>query len=400
MTTIETPEARSALERMQRTVYFAIGLAAALFAALFSTGANGFLAQVDQLRAPFGLFTILVGVAIPASLALLAWVLSIRALRVLVTATAAGFIAAQVLWVPFMTSDVLSDGARPWLQGFGAIHATLLAVAWNRPAVWAFPLAQGPLVATVEYFASGQHLEPSLLDGIGTLVTSLILTGAGAGVVTAAALQDQEAQRARAVAAREAALRTGEREQARINALVHDEIMSVLIAAVRSPAPAGVAERAERAVGSVQAIRGSAERDTAYPAEQFVAAMRATAAEISEHIVVTSSVTATAPVPASVVAALAEATGEALRNSVLHAGGPDDAVNRVVAVTVAEDEVRVTVRDDGRGFVPRDVSTRRLGLQVSIHGRMRALDGGGSHVSSTPGAGTTVDLWWTRGEGR
>ncbi|WP_062385067.1 sensor histidine kinase [Demequina iriomotensis] len=392
---------RSALERMQRTVYFATGLATVLVAAL-PRGANGFLAQIDQLEPPFWAFTVLVGVAVPASYAVLAFVLSMRTMRWLVTASAAGFVLAQALFVPFMTVGVLEDGAAPWLQGFGALHATLLAVAWNRPAVWAYPLAQGPLVAVVEYHASGAMLEQSLLDGLGALVTCLILTGAGAGVVTAAARQDEEAARAREEASLEASLRTGEREQARINALVHDEIMSVLLAAVRTPSPAGVPERASRALESVEGIRGAGTRSraSAYDPAELLAVLRATAGAISEDIHVAATVASSTPVPAAVVASLAEATGEALRNSVLHAGGPDDAVARTVDVAVTEGEVRVTIRDDGRGFVPRTVSPRRLGVQVSIRGRMAALRGGGSRVTSAPGAGCLVELWWRAEEAR
>ncbi|WP_062287438.1 sensor histidine kinase [Demequina phytophila] len=391
---------RSARERMQRTTYFATGVATALFVILLANGPNGFLAQMDQLRAPFGAFSVLVGAAMPASYAILAWFAPMRVLRTLVTAGALGFVLAQLLWVPMMTGDALADGAAPWLQGYGAIHATLLAVAWNRPPVWLFAVAQGPLVAIVEYLASGGDLEQSLLDGIGALVTSLILTGAGAGVVTAAARQDQEAERARAEAAREAAERTGEREQARINAVVHDEIISVLLAAVRQPVNETVPERAQRALGYVAAIRGARTGDAAYPPTQVVAALRATASAISDDIIVQATVTATEEVPAPAVTALAEAAGEAMRNSVIHAGEPGERVSRVLTVTVADGDVRVTVRDDGRGFVPKSVSARRLGLQVSIRGRMEALAGGGSRISSKPGRGTTVELWWRAEDAR
>ncbi|MDN4491053.1 ATP-binding protein [Demequina sp. SYSU T00068] len=392
MTTGSTPVHRSALERLQRTVYFATGLATALFAALLSSGPNGFVAQLDQLVVPFGAFTVLVGNAVPASLAILAWVLPIRALRILVTGSAAGFVASQLMWVPMMTADTLADGAAPWLQGFGAIYATLLAVAWGKPIVWVFPIVQGPMVATVEYLSAGGNLEQSLLDGMGALVTNLILMGAGAGAVNAAARQDQEAEHARAVAAHEAALRTAEREQARINALVHDDIMSVLLAAVRTPDSPAVAEQAQQALASVATIRETRTRASAYAPGEVVAVLRTTANEAGEDIVVTSDVTTLDHVPAQVVAALAEATREALRNSMIHAGGPE--VRRELAVTITEGEVHVTVRDDGRGFNPRTVPPRRLGLAVSIHGRMNALSGGGARVVSSPGAGANVELWW------
>lgn len=394
MATGSIPVQRSALERMQRTVYFATGAATLLFSVLLARGANGFLAQIDQLQAPFGMFTVLVGSTIPASLTVLAWVLPMRVLRVLVTASAAGFVASQLLWVPMMTVDVLRDGAAPWLQGFGALYATLLAVAWSRPIVWVYPVVQGPLVAAVEYLSAGGDLEQSLLDGLGALVTNLILMGAGAGVVAAAARQDLEAERARAAAAHESALRTASREQARINALVHDDIMSVLLAAVRSPGSPEVADQAQKALASVATVRESRTRASSYSPGELVAVLRTTANEIDPDIVVATDVTTLTHVPARVVASLAEATGEALRNSVIHAGTPGVEVNRVMTVGVAEGEVRVVVRDDGRGFNPRAVPPRRLGLSVSIHGRMNALSGGGARVVSSPGSGASVELWW------
>lgn len=385
---------RNALERMQRTTYFAIGLAAALFTALLAGGPNGFLAQVDQLRAPFGIVTVIIGVAIPASFSVLAFVLPLRAMRAVITATAAGFVACQLLWVPMMLDDSLADGAAPWLQGFGALHAILLAVAWRSPAIWAFPVAQWPIVAVVEYFAAGGDLEQSFLDGVGALVTCLIITGAGAGVVAAAAAQDVEAERAAAEASLEASLRTAEREQARINAVVHDDIMSVLLAASRTPTPVGVVDQAQRALRSVATIRAGSTREHDYTAQEVAAVLRATASEISADVKWTASISGTALVPATVVAALAEATGEALRNSVNHAGQRDAAVRRTVDLAAEDGRVRVTVSDDGRGFNPRAVPQRRLGLAVSIHGRMNALPGGGARVRSAPGSGTTVDLWW------
>jgi hypothetical protein len=165
------------------------------------------------------------------------------------------------------------------------------------------------------------------------------------------------------------------------------------------PSPA-VSEQARKALAAVAAIRGSRSREAPYPPHELEAVLRVTANEVSEDIVMTSRVSTDAPVPAAVVAALAEATGEALRNSVIHAGGVDDAVVRSLDVAIRDGEVWVSVSDDGRGFTPKTVPARRLGLAVSIHGRMNALPGGGARVTSAPGAGTTVELWWRAEDGR
>ena len=56
--------------------------------------------------------------------------------------------------------------------------------------------------------------------------------------------------------------------------------------------------------------------------------------------------------------------------------------------------VTVTVRDEGAGFEPGAVDPYRLGLRVSIRGRLAAVRGGSARVTSTPGRGTTVTLDW------
>ncbi len=86
---------------------------------------------------------------------------------------------------------------------------------------------------------------------------------------------------------------------------------------------------------------------------------------------------------------------EAVSNALRHAGAGR------VTVTLAPDaeegtprRVRLRVVDDGTGFDPeaRAVRSRRLGL-TSMHERAASL-GGALTVSSTPGRGTSVELWF------
>lgn len=98
-------------------------------------------------------------------------------------------------------------------------------------------------------------------------------------------------------------------------------------------------------------------------------------------------------VPAAVVDAVRGAAAEALRNSVRHAG-PD--ATRRVELRVDADGLRLTLRDDGRGFDPDAVDPARLGVRSSVLARMRSLEGGRAEVTSAPGAGTEVVLEWVR----
>ena len=90
--------------------------------------------------------------------------------------------------------------------------------------------------------------------------------------------------------------------------------------------------------------------------------------------------------------ALAEAVGEAVRNSVGHAG-PD--AECAVLVEIG-DALRVTVADDGVGFDPGAVPPERLGIEVSIRQRLRELPGAQARLRSAPGEGTTVQMAWER----
>lgn len=389
----ELADERTALDRMTRTMYFAIGLAAIIFGVLLAPGASGFLGQRGQVDAGLLWFSVAIVLVVPASFTVLGRLLPLPVMRGLTTAVAIGFVSSQLLYPFALHADRLAGHAAPWLQGFGPIPATLIAVAWGGRITWVFALTQGPVIVAVGLATRDGTAIQAVLDGLGSMVSCSIFAGVSLAVVLAAARLDAVATRAREQASLEARAVTREREQTRINAMVHDDIMSVLLAASRNPAPAGLAAQASASLGSVEAL-ASAERATKpYAPEELVAVVRATVGDTAADVDFEYVIDAEAAVPRDVVAALAEATAEAIRNSVLHAG---EGAVRSVRVVVGAAGVEVTVSDDGVGFSVRDVPQRRLGLRVSILERMRLLAGGDAKVRSRPGAGTRIILTWAR----
>jgi signal transduction histidine kinase len=101
-----------------------------------------------------------------------------------------------------------------------------------------------------------------------------------------------------------------------------------------------------------------------------------------------------APVPLTPAAAreVAAAVGAALDNVRRHAG--EDA-RAWILVEDEPDEVIVTVRDDGPGIpegrLDQAEGEGRLGVALSIRGRLRDL-GGSAELISVPGQGTEVEL--------
>lgn len=88
-----------------------------------------------------------------------------------------------------------------------------------------------------------------------------------------------------------------------------------------------------------------------------------------------------------VLGSMAAAAGEALTNAAKHG----QASRVVVFAEVDNDQIFVTVRDDGCGFDPT-IPTARRGIEHSIRQRMIEL-GGRMEIVSAPGTGTDVRLW-------
>ncbi|WP_062389488.1 sensor histidine kinase [Demequina iriomotensis] len=382
-----------ARERLQRTLLTALGIGALIFGALLAGGASGWIAQIDQLRSPFGLLTVIVGIGVPASYTVMARVVPIRPLLLIAGTTSMVFLAIELLWPSMMREQFLADDATPWIQGVTAVHATAAAISWPRVVGWAYPLSQGPIVAFTQIQVRDDAALPATLDGLGAIIFCLIVCGISIAVISAGERQDAAATHAREQAALEASRRTREAEQNRINAIVHDDVMSVLLAASRPTPPASLADQAVRALASVESLASGHTESRDYDPEEFVAVVRSTAAALDPAIPVRYAVDGDAPLPAGVVAAFAEATAEALRNTLGHAG--DDCDPRVEC-DVDATSARVVVSDRGAGFAATRIPPRRLGIRVSILERMRAVTGGDADVSSAPGRGTTVTLTWSR----
>ena len=77
----------------------------------------------------------------------------------------------------------------------------------------------------------------------------------------------------------------------------------------------------------------------------------------------------------------------------VHADGKAVTVRAEVAFD--DGGIDVTIEDDGVGFDSRDVRPHRLGILVSIRGRMSAIPGGSASVESNPGEGVLVRLRWS-----
>jgi signal transduction histidine kinase len=183
----------------------------------------------------------------------------------------------------------------------------------------------------------------------------------------------------------ERATRIRTQERADVATRVHDSVLQTLALIQRhAEEPQRVASLARR---QERELRGwlYGDRPLGDDGSSLVAALSAAAADVEELHGVRIEIASSGDAPAAEPLVLA--AREAMTNAAKFAG-----VEEIdVYVEATDDEAAVFVRDRGSGFDRATVPEDRRGLAESIEGRL-ARAGGSATVTSTPGAGTEVEL--------
>ena len=274
-----------------------------------------------------------------------------------------------------------------------------LAGTWPLIAVLSAATAIGPwwggglaaLVGSGRYFGAvvnGVRNWPG--DRIVSLIATMVFYAVGAGMwgLVTHRLRDVE---------NEVAMRRARDEVART---LHDGVLQTLAlverrTGVSDPELARMARTSDRELRAwlFHGPRGAANADGTHTDDRasLEARLRRAADRVSDayDLAVTVSVLDDDDHlwPPDVLASMAAAAGEALTNAAKHA----EASRVIVFAEVDNDQIFVTVRDDGRGFDPT-IPTGRRGIEHSIRQRMIEL-GGRMEIVSAPGSGTDVRLW-------
>ncbi|WP_159620904.1 sensor histidine kinase [Ruania rhizosphaerae] len=382
--------------RIERVVVVAVGVAAAAYTVVWLA-----LAQSQfELLAP-GWGPLLYGLcsALPVLAGVLAflarWIggpaVLMRWARVLLVGYCCVYAFALLAWVPLMVVPTMPGEGAPWTWQISSIPTSAAAAILSARLAWAY--YGGVVVATTllrQLATPGLEWPVAVQDGLFLAMLAGILTLLIRVTVAAGAALDAAAAQVRDAAESEAATRSAAWHRARLDALVHDRVLSVLLAAGRAGPEAR--EQIRTAARAARDVLDPAAESAPVAGPEVVARLRSV---VPDGVVVTvdsaeTAGTAAATVPADVATALVEAAGEAMRNSVRHAGP----AHREIAVSIDRGSVRITVADDGRGFDLAHVPPSRLGLRASIVDRMASLTGGRAEVDSRPGRGTVVTLTW------
>jgi len=184
-----------------------------------------------------------------------------------------------------------------------------------------------------------------------------------------------------------------EQERVRVDAIVHDSVLTTLLSAARAYTPEAkviAATMAGNAIGHLRdASSAPAGVSGSTPLVELSDALVREAQSLGGFEVRGYQGPASG-IPTDKAEVLAAAAVQAMVNSRQHAGEAD---RRWLHIDPVRGGVRVVVGDDGPGFDPDAVPAARLGVRVSILERVR-LAGGEAGIDSAPGRGTVVTVCW------
>lgn len=274
-----------------------------------------------------------------------------------------------------------------WYFVIAAAGAVVLTRRWR----FIFVVALAPLLLMVNATAIGELQFVSVEDVMLDMATNLATIGALTWLLRLAETSDASGAQQRAQAVELAARQASTRAQHEANSFIHDHILSALIAVANGlPDRAALRDSARQALDSLSVGMAVVSPVTARTLLNDVAGrVGVMAGDVRTDVVLTRE----HEIPSEVAQAITEATLEAVRNSLRHAGSDDAPVTRRVTLTSDACGISIEVSDNGCGFDPAVAGRGRHGVSGSIIARMQDV-GGRATVDSVPGGGACVTLRW------
>lgn len=308
------------------------------------------------------------------------------------------YAAGMVLAWPLLVNQPLpTDGSfYPWI--WWAVDTAWIAAALSFRLRWVITYFLGLNLVIQFIFATplgGSHSTVALVtDYLFTVLTNG--TAAVIALLLRFAAERTDSANAEAIesAILQARTEAASREQQRLDALVHDRVLTALISAANATTPAQVkaaGDLASSAIAKLAEVQKSEQQGPVFTEDLFDSIISA-ATQLDSGLSASVSEVSNWLVNPDVASALTEATLQAVQNSVLHAGAK---AKRELFLKATASEIKIVIRDNGRGFRPNRIPKGRLGLRVSVIGRIEAVSGQ-VHISSSPGSGSTVVLEWAK----
>jgi len=300
-------------------------------------------------------------------------------------------------WLEVPNPALLPAGFTPWpwwTIALGAISAGLsmpffygTVYMFALPVFWFF-LHQTPVGGSATAFHAFQDSLYAFFVSSCFTVILLFLRGE-------AAKTDKANEIAALAEVRRAEVDAIEQERNRVDALIHDKVLTALLVAANERSDAEVGETRRLATQAIDALTASQLGTDDYESSStygFFGTLLESYKHTDSGFVISESGASDLVLPANVCSAFAEATAQAAINSLQHAGA---GVERFIHLKGINRGIKIVIVDHGKGFRPSRVPKNRLGLRHSIIDRVESV-GGEVFIDSQIGKGTTIVLEWKK----
>jgi signal transduction histidine kinase len=210
----------------------------------------------------------------------------------------------------------------------------------------------------------------------------------------AASASDKANAEAIEVAVLQAKAEAESRERQRLDALIHDSVLTALISATNAKTiqeATSAAELASIALEKLAKLENNSLDDSPVFCGDLFESITSAARRLDPELETRKDCQSQVLVNQEVSSALTEAILQGLQNSQLHAGPK---VKRELILKSINNELKLVLKDNGKGFRPNRVPRGRLGIKNSIIARVQNV-GGEVHIVSSPGQGAAVILEWS-----
>ncbi len=318
-------------------------------------------------------------------------------LRRSAVAAAAAYAAILISFPLFWDGAVTSDGVGAWIAPLAGVASVTAAVAMPIPAAVCYLLGAVFWTRLVSgTIADRMGIDEYVAESAWALLVAAVPFVIGLLALRAGKLLDVVRARTTSGAAQVAAEESRQRERVRFDALTHDGVLSIMLVASRSGVSPDLEHQAAAALDQLDALNLDDGVQRHLSLNEMRVEFETWAALTDAELAIEGPIIApgsSATYPLEVVRAMTSAMAEALQNSLRHSGSE---ATRRVTLTIGSDTLTVAVSDDGVGFDQTQVPSNRLGIALSIYGRMTNVRGGSARILSEPGAGTLVLLSWRR----
>ena len=282
-----------------------------------------------------------------------------------------------------------------WLLGISAVAAGTSFSFWLG-VTYIFVVSIGWIVIRISPSGGSGELILAVQDSVHLFILASIGTAMAAAIRWQAAKTDFANQSLIASGVKSAQSQAINLEQSRLDALVHDSVLTTLLVASKAQTKEEIALARISAADAIRRLdldNSSVEIVTPVTQVSFFEALRNRIHEVYPNFEVSLEQTNDSELPETASEALSEATLQAVDNSTKHAGS---CTKRIVSLQSQGKGLKIVVSDNGKGFRPSKISKDRLGIQLSIIGRVKSV-GGRVFIRSEPGKGTDVVLEWSPG---